>query len=222
MTYAVKEIFYTLQSEGFHAGTPAVFIRFAGCNLWSGRDDARERAAAANRAKCPLWCDTDFVGGTKMSAQEIADAAAKTGCDVAQLPLIVLTGGEPLLQVDDALTYLLHLTFPFAIIAVETNGTVTPRTAGIDWVCVSPKVDLDKLRLTRGHELKVVWPAYDPAAYRSIWGRFHHRYVSAEATTSSVGNSLISQTNLLSASEWVMRNPGWNLTVQSHKIIGIR
>lgn len=225
-TYAVREVFYTVQGEGFHAGTPAVFIRFAGCNMWSGRDEHRQRDAKRNAAECPRWCDTDFAEGEELTASRITaeamHAAFKAGVpEASDVPLIVLTGGEPLLQVDDELLRALRVGLPSALIAVETNGTVEPRAA-VDWITVSPKQAPSRLKLLEGDELKVVFPAYDPLAYSKYSEGFEFLYVSAEAATSSVGQSVIVQDNLKRAAEFVMANPAWSLTLQAHKIVGVR
>lgn len=221
--YSVKEVFATLQGEGFHAGTPAVFVRFAGCNMWSGHDEHRERDAARHGAECPLWCDTDFRFGAPMSSTLIAAdvLAAAKGAWIDRLPLIVLSGGEPLLQVTDELVDELRGVAPHATIAVETNGTVLPKTSKLDWICVSPKVAVSKLKLVRGNELKVVYPAYDPAAYSSIADNFTHCFVQPEASTERVGVSLLENDNMRRAVKWVMVNPGWRLSVQTHKILHI-
>jgi len=228
--YSIKEIFYTVQGEGYHAGIPAVFVRFSGCNLWSGREKDRERDASRNAVECPRWCDTDFADGSKMAAQAIvisAINAVETACDGSvRLPLVVFTGGEPLLQLDRALVSAFREAFPFAELAVETNGTVHPKVPvgdrdGLDWVCVSPKVPAALLALTSGSELKVVVPAYDPSEYAAVADRFTHCYVSAEAETFEVGKSLIVSDNLQRAAAWCMQNPRWKVTVQTHKIIGV-
>jgi 7-carboxy-7-deazaguanine synthase (Cx14CxxC type) len=153
MTYTIKEIFYTLQGEGAQAGRPAVFCRFAGCNLWSGREADRATAICQ-------FCDTDFVGtdGTSGGRYSDADALADaitTNWPGGGRPFVVCTGGEPLLQMDDSLVAALHAR-GFEV-AVETNGTVAPAPAGLDWICVSPKVGAP-LRLVEGHELKVIVP----------------------------------------------------------------
>lgn len=221
--YNVKEVFATLQGEGFHAGTPAVFVRFAGCNMWSGHDEHRERDATRNAAECPRWCDTDFRFGQRTTASLIA-ASVLTAAKVARidpLPHIVLTGGEPLLQVTDELVDELRSVAPLALIAVETNGTVLPKTAKIDWLCVSPKVAPDRLQLQHGQELKVVFPAYDPSAYLGIARNFLYRFVQPEAATSGVGVSVLERDNMMRAAAWVMANPGWRLSVQTHKVIGV-
>ena len=233
MSYLFKESFYTLQGEGFHAGTPALFIRLGGCNMWSGREEHRERDALRNKAECPRWCDTDFTDGYKIDAEALHYTLTENlwedtanAVDPKDVPLVVITGGEPLLQVDAAFIAMLRMTFPNSVLAVETNGTVMPRVpygthGGLDWVCVSPKQAPERLKLQQGNELKLVYPAYDPHAYEEYALGFEHKYVSAEATTTGVGESLISKTNLQNAAEFVMRNPDWKLTLQSHKIIGV-
>ena len=211
MTYSVKEIFYTLQGEGINAGRPAVFCRFAGCNLWSGREADRASAACT-------FCDTDFVGtdgtlgGKYGSAAGLAEAIAALWPErSAARRLVVLTGGEPLLQVDRALIGALHaLGFE---IAVETNGTIDA-PAGLDWICVSPKAGA-AMKLQRGHELKVVvpQPGLDLDALAAL--RFDHFLLQpmdgpqrAENTTHAVALCLA--------------DPRWRLSVQTHKTIGIR
>lgn len=217
MTYAITETFYTLQGEGYHAGTAAQFIRFAGCNLWSGRDEHRKRDGTRNDVACPGFCDTDFLARQRLDAQGLVDELDGP----TTTPLVVLTGGEPLLQVDAPLIEALRERFPAAIIAVETNGTQALPCPGIDWVCVSPKVEPDRLALRTGDELKVVVPAYEPERYAAIAHGFRHRWVSAEAQTLEVGRSLVVAERLRTAAAWVMANPSWRLTVQAHKIIGV-
>ena len=165
MSYAVKEIFLTLQGEGGQAGQPAVFCRFAGCNLWSGREEDRAKAVCT-------FCDTDFVGmdgeggGRFADAQALAAAIEATWTGGPDHRLVVCTGGEPLLQVDSALIDALHAR-GFRI-ALETNGTL-PAPAGIDWVCVSPKAQAEVVQ-TRGQELKLVYPqaGVDPARFEAM------------------------------------------------------
>ncbi len=228
-SYKVKEIFYTLQGEGFWAGTPAVFIRFAGCNMWTGLDRHRERDAERNEAECPKFCDTDFFKGEALFPSQVRNAVReelkKYDVPDGELPLIVLTGGEPLLQVDTHFCEMLNEHFPSATIAVETNGTVPlmvpHKRGGIEWVCVSPKQHPDKLKLRSGDELKVVMPAYDPLDYADYSEGFTWNWVSAEASTSAVGKSLIVKDNLQKAAEFCMKNTSWSLTLQSHKVIGV-
>ncbi|MFS2108100.1 7-carboxy-7-deazaguanine synthase [Sphingomonas sp. Sphisp140] len=210
MSYAVKEIFKTLQGEGAQAGRAAVFCRFTGCNLWSGLE--RDRATA----QCS-FCDTDFVGmdgsggGRFATAESLAQAIADEWGESPVRRYVVLTGGEPLLQVDDALISALHDS-GFEI-GVETNGTqVAP--AGIDWICVSPKAD-SQIVLTAGHELKLVYPQAKAAPGRFEHLDFHHFFLqpmdSAEADA-----------NLAAAIAFCTENPRWRLSIQSHKMIGIR
>lgn len=210
MSYAVKEIFKTLQGEGAQAGRAAVFCRFTGCNLWSGLE--RDRATA----QCS-FCDTDFVGidgtggGRFATAESLAQAIATEWGASTERRYVVLTGGEPLLQVDDALVAALHrLGFE---IGVETNGT-QPAPAGIDWICVSPKAD-NQIVLTHGDELKLVYPQAKAAPARFEHLDFHHFFLqpmdSAEADA-----------NLAAAISFCTENPRWRLSIQSHKMIGIR
>lgn len=210
MSYAVKEIFLTLQGEGAHAGRAAVFCRFAGCNLWSGREE--DRAAARCR-----FCDTDFVGvdGTRgaryRSADDLVDAVeAEWGPD-ANHRFVVLTGGEPLLQVDGHLVDALHARG--FMIAVETNGTIDP-APGIDWVCVSPKAHAN-LQIRSGQELKLIFPQSDspPEAYAGL--AFEHFSLQP-----MYGPKLVENTAL--AIEYCLHHPQWWLSLQSHKLIGIR
>lgn len=211
MSYQVKEIFYTLQGEGSHAGRPAVFCRFAGCNLWSGRE--ADRATAVCR-----FCDTDFVGtdGTLGGKFKEADALARQieslwpAGDTAHR-FVVMTGGEPLLQLDSALIDALHAR-GFQI-AVETNGTIAA-PPGIDWVCVSPKAGAPWIQ-REGHELKVVWPqpALDWDELQSA--RFTHRYLQPMD-----GPDRLHNTQLCIA--LCLAQPAWQLSLQTHKITGIR
>jgi len=211
MTYSVKEIFYTLQGEGSQAGRPAVFCRFAGCNLWSGRE--ADRASAVCR-----FCDTEFVGtdgsggGKFMIAEALASAVAAHWPDTAnEHRFVVLTGGEPLLQVDAALLAALHAQ-GFEV-AVETNGTVAA-PAGIDWLCVSPKAGAPLVQ-TRGDELKVVVPqaGIDLAALEAL--DFQVRRVQPMD-----GPDLAANTEW--AVHWCLAHPRWQLSLQTHKLLGIR
>lgn len=211
MTYSVKEIFYTLQGEGAQSGRAAVFCRFAGCNLWSGREE--DRAAAVCK-----FCDTDFVGtdgtggGKFASADALADAIATAwGAPGVQNRYVVLTGGEPLLQVDEALTTALHAR-GFTI-AVETNGTVAP-PPGLDWICVSPK-DQAEVVIKQGNELKLVYPqlGVDPARFEAL--QFDHFFLQPMDSPQRADNTA-------RAIAYCQQHPQWRLGVQSHKIIGIR
>ena len=212
MTYAVKEIFYTLQGEGANAGRPAVFCRFAGCNLWSGHE--KDRASAV----C-TFCDTDFVGtdgpdgGKFRTAAELADAVAERWPRVngRSRPLVVCTGGEPLLQMDEALVAALHEA-GFEI-AVETNGTLEP-PPGIDWVCVSPKAGSQTL-LLRGNELKLVYPQALAQPERFADADFEHFFLQPMDGPSR-------EANTRKAIDYCLAHPRWRLSIQSHKVIGIR
>jgi 7-carboxy-7-deazaguanine synthase (Cx14CxxC type) len=214
VSYAVKEIFLTLQGEGAHAGRAAVFCRFAGCNLWSGRE--QDRAGAICQ-----FCDTDFVGtdgtlgGRYASADELADiiAAQWTGKDTNENAnrYAVLTGGEPMLQLDGPLVDALHAR-DFAI-GVETNGTILP-PEGLDWICVSPKAGAD-LVLRQGHELKLVFPqqAAMPEAFAGLaFERFSLQPMD--------GPDVIE--NTARAVDYCLKHPQWRLSVQTHKTLGIR
>ncbi len=215
MSYSVKEIFYTLQGEGAQAGRPAVFCRFAGCNLWSGRES--DRASAICR-----FCDTDFVGsdgpdgGRFASAEDLATAvdAAWTGkgnAGAKSEKFIVCTGGEPLLQLDKALIRALH-TRGFEI-AVETNGTILA-PEGIDWICVSPKAGSDLVQV-RGDELKFVFPqcGFNPEQLKNL--EFRHFFLQPmDGPERDVNTQL--------AIRYCLEHPQWRLSVQTHKLIGIR
>ena len=214
MSYQVKEIFYTLQGEGANAGKPAVFCRFAGCNLWSGRE--ADRASAVCQ-----FCDTDFVGtdGTLGARYDNADALAQ---QIEKLwpagelgnRFVVLTGGEPLLQVDDALVAALHARH-FKI-AVETNGSLLA-PEGIDWICVSPKAGAPWLQRS-GQELKLVWPQdglswSDAQAMQAL--PFENHYLQPQ-------DNLLRAKNTEICIGLCLQNPIWNLSLQTHKITGIR
>jgi 7-carboxy-7-deazaguanine synthase (Cx14CxxC type) len=210
MSYAVKEIFYTLQGEGAHAGRPSVFCRFAGCNLWSGR--AADRPDAVCR-----FCDTDFVGTDGDGGGRFADHTALADAVAARwpgggTPFVVCTGGEPLLQLDAALVAALKAR-GFDV-AVETNGTVAPVPPGIDWVCVSPKAGAP-LRLTTGDELKLVVP--QPGLDLAGLERLGFRRFSLQPMD---GADVAENTRL--AVELCLRRPIWQLSLQTHKLLGIR
>ena len=213
MSYAVKEIFYTLQGEGAQAGRAAVFCRFAGCNLWSGRESDRATAVCT-------FCDTDFVGtdgqngGKFVSADALADAVAARWpggvAGAAGRPYVVCTGGEPLLQLDDALVEAFHAR-GFEV-AVETNGT-QPAPAGLDWICVSPKADAPLL-LTAGDELKLVYPQPLARPERFAGLAFDHFFLQPMD-----GPERLAHTR--AATDYCMAHPQWRLGVQMHKIVGI-
>jgi 7-carboxy-7-deazaguanine synthase (Cx14CxxC type) len=209
MAYAVKEIFYTIQGEGANAGRPAVFCRFAGCNLWSGLEKDRAKAICQ-------FCDTDFVGTNGPGGGRFANAAALAGAVAATWqgqggrPLVVCTGGEPLLQLDAALIAELHeQSFQ---IAVETNGTLAVPT-GVDWICVSPKAGAP-LKQKVGDELKLVYPQQNamPDAYEDL--SFSHFYLQPmdgpqrETHTEAVVN-------------YCKAHPQWRVSLQTHKMLGI-
>jgi len=213
MSYAVKEIFLTLQGEGVNAGRRAVFIRFAGCNLWSGRE--QDRATAVCR-----FCDTDFVGtdgeggGRFADAAALAEAAAGFWGEGREERFCVLTGGEPMLQVDDALVEALHAA-GFTI-AIESNGTLAVHP-GIDWVCISPKAGSEVVQRS-GDELKLVWPqpGTDVDALEA-WD-FAHLLAQPLDTGSAEGNAA----SEAEAIALVMARPRWRLTLQAHKRLGLR
>ena len=209
MSYTVKEIFLTLQGEGFNAGTPAVFCRFAGCNLWSGRE--QHRASAVCR-----FCDTDFVGtdgpggGRFASAEALAAAVASHWRGGDGPRLVVCTGGEPLLQLDEAAVEALHVE-GFRV-AIETNGTVEP-PAGVDWVCMSPKAGAE-LVLRAGDELKLVFPQEGLAPDDVVELDFTHRFLQPmDGPDREVATK--------AAIEHCLADPRWRLSVQTHKYLGI-
>jgi 7-carboxy-7-deazaguanine synthase (Cx14CxxC type) len=210
VTYAVKEIFYTLQGEGANTGRPAVFCRFAGCNLWTGRE--ADRASAI----CD-FCDTDFVGigpdgGKFETADALADAvASRWPAGNAGDPFVVCTGGEPLLQLDGAAIDALHAR-GFTV-AVETNGTIEP-PAGLDWICMSPKARAS-LVLRHGHELKLVFPQpdLDPSSLESLdFDQFFLQPMDGPSV----------RENTRAALDYCLAHPRWRLSVQTHKLLGIR
>lgn len=209
MTYAVKEVFYTLQGEGANAGRAAVFCRFSGCNLWSGRE--ADRAQAVCR-----FCDTDFVGTDGENGGKYRDAAALARRIASLWPcgegrrFVVCTGGEPLLQLDAALIDALHQE-SFEI-AIETNGTIEV-PPGIDWVCVSPKADAG-LVVRRGDELKVVVPQDGQPLDEYATLDFRHFYVQPLDDASREVNTRL-------AIDWCRRHPRWRLSVQTHKYLNI-
>jgi 7-carboxy-7-deazaguanine synthase (Cx14CxxC type) len=210
MSYVVKEIFYTLQGEGANTGRPAVFCRFAGCNLWSGREEDRASAICT-------FCDTDFVGtngpggGRFASARELTDAiAAHWHARTAGRPFVVLTGGEPLLQMDAALVDALHARG--WEVAIETNGTHRP-PPGIDWICVSPKAATD-LVLRSGNELKLIFPQPGAEPERFAKLDFHHFFLQPMD-----GPELERNTQL--AIRYCLEHPHWRLSLQTQKLLGI-
>jgi 7-carboxy-7-deazaguanine synthase len=213
MTYSVKEIYYTLQGEGARTGRPAVFLRFAGCNLWSGREP--DRASAVCR-----FCDTEFLGtggpggGKFTSAAALADAVASHWPFPANgaRPYVVCTGGEPLLQLDEAAVSALH-DKDFEV-GVETNGTIRA-PLGLDWICVSPKAAATVLQ-EQGDELKLVFPQAEAEAHPKNFERmkFSHYFLQPLDDGQKVLNTR-------AAIEYCLRHPQWKLSLQTHKIIGI-
>ena len=208
MTYSVKELFFTLQGEGAQAGRAAVFCRFAGCNLWSGREQDRANAVCT-------FCDTDFVGtdgeggGKFATADGLADAIAKAWPGGGR-PYVVCTGGEPLLQLDTPLIDALHER-GFEV-AVETNGT-QPAPPGLDWICVSPKADAP-LVLTAGHELKLVYPQPLAPPERFEGLAFENFFLQPM-------DSVLQREHTKAAVAYCMKHPQWRLSVQMHKVVGI-
>lgn len=209
MAYAVKELFYTLQGEGAQAGRAAVFCRFAGCNLWSGRE--ADRSGAVCR-----FCDTDFVGvdgdggGRFDTSEELAEAISRTWHGTRHDPYVVFTGGEPLLQLDAVLLAAAHAR-GFTC-AVETNGT-RPAPVGLDWVCVSPKANAP-LQLEGGDELKLVYPqaGLDPASLATL--AFDHFWLQPM-------DGLDQAANTRAAVAYCLAHPRWRLSLQTHKVLGI-
>ncbi|WP_022687499.1 7-carboxy-7-deazaguanine synthase [Sphingomonas phyllosphaerae] len=210
MTYAVKEMFLTLQGEGVQAGRRAVFVRFAGCNLWTGREQDRTRAICR-------FCDTDFVGTDGAGGGKFEDAAALVAAaerfwgEARTRRFVVLTGGEPMLQVDDALVDALHGA-GFEI-AIESNGTL-PVHPGIDWICISPKAGSETVQRS-GDELKLVWPqpGTDIAA---IEGWDFANFLLQPLDDARV------EANVTAAMAVVMERPRWRLSLQTHKLLGLR
>jgi 7-carboxy-7-deazaguanine synthase (Cx14CxxC type) len=211
MSYHVKEIFYSLQGEGMHAGRPAVFCRFTGCNLWSGREEDR------NAAVC-RFCDTQFTGtdgpggGLYQTAADLARAVASAWPSSASpaAPFVVCTGGEPLLQMNDRLVQAFHDLG--MVVAIETNGTL-PAFDGIDWICVSPK-PRTKLAVTSGDELKLVFPqeGSSPADYASLdFPNFFLQPMDGPKR----------EENTRRAVEYCLAHPQWRLSIQLHKVLGL-
>jgi 7-carboxy-7-deazaguanine synthase len=213
MTYSVKEMFYSLQGEGARAGRPSVFVRFAGCNLWSGREQDRAQATCQ-------FCDTDFVGvdgqrGGKFGTAEALAQAARAFWPKTEsgdgAPYVVCTGGEPLLQLDAPLIDALHAE-GFEI-AVETNGTLAV-PAGIDWICVSPKAGADFVQRA-GHELKLVYPQAGAEPERFVDCAFGHFFLQPM-------DGPARETNTAAAIAYCLAHPRWRLSMQTHKLLGLR
>jgi 7-carboxy-7-deazaguanine synthase (Cx14CxxC type) len=207
--YIVKEIFYTLQGEGYNAGKAAVFCRFSGCNLWNGKEKNRENAICS-------FCDTDFVGtngalGGKYTLINLVDKITKLWPRTKKDKFIVFTGGEPLLQLDKLL--IKEIKDNNFKIAIETNGTILP-PPGIDWVCVSPKAKSNFI-LKKANEIKLVYPqeSLDPRKFEEL--EFDHFYIQP------LYNKKLKENNK-KAIDFVLKNPSWKLSIQSHKYIGVQ
>jgi 7-carboxy-7-deazaguanine synthase len=220
MTYVVKEIFYTLQGEGQNAGRPAVFCRFSGCNLWTGREADRHKAVCQ-------FCDTDFVGvgadgGKFADPESLADAvlaqwpSVVDGRAVGGRPLVVCTGGEPLLQLDAQAIEALH-AHGFEV-AVETNGTL-PAPDGLDHICVSPKGNAPVV-LTRGHELKLVYPQVQPDAQPERFAKLE--FAAFYLQPLDAGSEAATRANTQAALAYCLAHPQWRLSLQTHKLLHIR
>lgn len=224
MTYRIKEIFRTLQGEGYNAGRTAIFVRFVGCNLWSGHVEHRERDATRGQVGCPRYCDTDFVDGEAMTAAEVLSRVLElTQGD----GLLVITGGEPLLQLDldlaRALGVAMRAKNPEAILALETNGTreLAPEIrAELGHITVSPKVPEYDLKVREGAELRVPWPGLAPEQYEGM--RFTHKYISPIGESGSgLIPGLAKRSRMVEASRFCLEHPTWRLSVQLHKLIGV-
>ena len=211
MSYAVKEIFLTLQGEGVHVGRRAVFLRFAGCNLWTGREEDRASAVCQ-------FCDTDFVGmdgtnGGRYEADELAAKVAALWGKAEDNRYVVMTGGEPMLQVDDAIVDALHAQ-GFTI-AIESNGTL-PVHPGIDWICISPKAGSSVVQRS-GDELKLVWPQPGSNTQAMEAWNFANFLIQPMDSRSIESNNA----NVEAATGFVMAHPKWRLSLQNHKILGL-
>lgn len=213
MSYRVKEIFYSLQGEGFYAGRPAVFCRFSGCNLWSGKESDREKAICK-------FCDTDFAdcdgegGGRYSTAESLVGKIEKLWTNKkgrTLKPFVVLTGGEPLLQVDEKILSLLHQRG--WEVAVETNGTIIP-PQGIDWLCVSPKAGAE-LAVRSGQELRLIFP--QQGVEPEIFEKLDFQYFFLQPLDSPEREK-----NKRMVLEYVLSHPNWRLSLQTHKILGIK
>lgn len=211
MSYAVKEIFLTLQGEGVHAGRRAVFLRFSGCNLWTGREEDRTTAVCQ-------FCDTDFVGmdgenGGRYDAAALATKVAKLWGEGSDHRYVVITGGEPMLQVDDTIVDALHAKG--FMIAIESNGTIATHP-GIDWVCISPKAGSEVIQ-HNGDELKLVWP--QPGSDTGAMEGWNFQNYLIQPMDS--GDESLNRANVVAATAFVNANPKWRLSLQNHKILGL-
>lgn len=230
--YAVKAVWRTLQGEGAWAGRPAVFVRFAGCNLWTGEEKDRARDAARSGANCPSWCDTDFrkAGSVKLNAADLVADILRVAEGAHPIRFVVLTGGEPLLQADAALIGALHAAGFF--VACETNGTVRLSDAfsqdgsvlAPDWVVCSPKLPEDRLVLEACDELKLVVPDYRPDAYAAFAERLRPHVLGGHPTfytwlQPEDGPRKAEATRL--AIDLALADPSWRVSVQTHKLLGV-
>lgn len=209
MSYVVKEVFRSVQGEGHHVGAPVVFVRFAGCNIWDGVED--HRARCAGKGRCAMWCDTDFrpEGATRYATPESLADAAHDAAGGHPVP-VVLTGGEPGLQVDAALVKAIR-RLGHAVHA-ESNGTV--ELPALDWLCVSPKPPAVVTTRARIDEVKVVVPAFDPTPFARLAPK---RFVQPQDDADPVKR----EANVRAAFDWVMAHHGWRLSLQTHKILGV-
>jgi len=219
--YSVKETFYTLQGEGVHAGRAAVFLRFAGCNLWNGKEKNREAAICK-------FCDTDFAGtdgeggGKFKTAGELANHVKQMwqmgnkSIALKGKPFVVCTGGEPGLQLDSRLVASLHQS-GFEV-AIESNGTVDLSGRGIDWICISPKAD-SKIVQTKGNELKLVYPQPDNDPRQFEHMSFDHFFISPKDGAFDDTDTLMNRNNAVG---YCLANPQWKLSLQTHKIVGLK
>lgn len=220
-TYSIKEIFYSIQGEGYHAGTPSVFVRFAGCNLWNGEESKREKWFQQTQSPCARFCDTDFRKGKKMTAIEITDEVAHLGRGCKR---IVLTGGEPTLQFDLELRGALQDRGYF--LSMETNGT-NGFGAHPDWVTLSPKVD--GMSLPFADELKVIYPAVDPLRFETLlMDRFTKGTIDCRFFRNP-GRKFLqpedgphAKRNIQKCLDFILAHPDWRLSLQTHKIVGLR
>ena len=207
--YKVKEIYYTLQGEGAHTGRPAVFCRFTGCNLWSGREEDREKAVCQ-------FCDTDFVGtdgenGGRYTAETLATKVAALWGNLSEgTPYVVCTGGEPLLQLDEAMIDAFHAQG--IEVGVETNGTIAA-PKGLDWICMSPKAG-SEIVLTKGHELKLVYPQTTAMPERFVNMDYQYFYLQPM-------DSPTQQVNMEASVAYCRAHPQWRLSIQTHKLLNI-